>query len=87
MVKRYCDKCGKEIGNIDIHDSTTWTWFTIIQHNDNSKYEYDYCGKCFDDMVLSKIVLNKAEQTEPKRRNCTLELFDDDGNYIEPSRG
>ena len=49
MIKRFCDRCGKELC-IDIGDPTTpLVWWTIIRHSSFSgNIAVEICDECYN---------------------------------------
>ena len=70
-----------------------YEWTADTPQTEAPKWTKENCKGCkyndypYDDSTcFIKVCIdgNKYEPKQTERKNCTLELFDNDGNYIEP---
>jgi hypothetical protein len=70
MIKRICDKCGKEIFGPSPNLSLTNSFvFTIVQNAWDHKcnHEYDFCLECG---MKAALLLQKFRDDEDEKKNC-----------------
>lgn len=54
MKKTFCNKCGKEFGEVNLDFNNDFSLHTIIGYgskHDGCRLDLDLCSKCMDDLI------------------------------------